>query len=202
MPPPGLSPSSPHLLHLLQGRHRHRYAHNGSHQYFRLWPDPPKVADEPGWYGFDSDSRHKGFTIGDAAFYATSIICQVKPTIIAMAQDIMDVRTCCMRCSKACTNFYGFGRRNTHHSHSQTSAQASIPLTEAAQADWYVEGDHLKNTAAGIPVLLGFQDTCNHFLSQCFIGAAHRRSLYTSPHGIWVGITSHRAREIIANLDY
>src|SRR5215469_14957546 len=111
-----------------------------------------------GGYRFDTNARHEGFTIGDTTFYAASIICQVKPTIIAMAQDIMDVRTRCLRCSKACTNFYGFGRRNTHHSHSQTSAQPSIPLTEAAQADWYIEGDHLKNTATGISMLFGLQD--------------------------------------------
>src|SRR6266566_1006694 len=153
-----------------------------------------------GGYGFDTDAGHEGFTVGDATFYATSIICQVKPTIITMTQEIVDVRNCCTRCSKARTNFYGFGRRNTHHSHSQTSAQASIPLTEATQTDWYIEGDHLKNATAGIPMLLGFQDARNHFLSQCFISAAHRRSFYSSPHPIRVGITSHGTREIIANL--
>src|SRR5215468_6276546 len=118
-----------------------------------------------GGYGFDTNAGYEGFTVGDAALYTTGVICEVKPTISTVTQDIVDVRACCTRCSKARANFYGFGRRNTHHSHSQTSAQASIPLSEATQADRYIEGDHLKNTAAGISMLLGFQDACNHFLS-------------------------------------
>src|ERR1700676_2225898 len=94
----------------------------------------------------------------------------------------MDMGACALCGLKTSTNFHGLDRWNTHHGHAQPCTEAAIPLTEAAQTDWYAKRDHLKSAAASIPFVFCRQDALNHFLRQGGIGTAHRRSLDRLPH--------------------
>src|SRR6266571_3363179 len=124
---------------------------------------------------FDPNTHYHWLSIGDASFYASRIVRQVGPgTISIVAQDVMDLGTGCTRGTEARTNLHSLCRWDAHHCQAQASTQATIPLTEAAKANWYTESDYLKDTSTGITVALRFQNTLNHFLCQCNICTTHR----------------------------
>src|SRR6266852_9584400 len=124
---------------------------------------------------FDTDTYYNRLPIGNPTFDTTSVIGKMKPTpIFSVAQDVMNMRARRTRSPKTCPNLHSLHRRNTHHRYTQACTQASIPLTEASQANWNPESHHFKDTTARITIALSFQDTRNHLLRQRCISTTHR----------------------------